>query len=235
MITSIVLSLTVGAAALAGGTLMARAAEKTKPTIVLVHGAFADFVELEWRRHSPDRRRLSRHRGCQPSEERQDRCAVCFEHFGLDPRARVLVGHSYGGEVISVAADGAKNVKALVFVAGLAPEVGEGAADLGARFPTGTLGQSLAPPVPLPDGEKDLYIDQGKFWHQFAADLPEAEAVQMAVAQRPVTEAALNERATQLSWKTIRPGSSTAHSTRTYRAPCTRSWRSAPTPRRRSR
>ncbi|QXQ06818.1 alpha/beta hydrolase [Sphingosinicellaceae bacterium] len=114
----------------------------------------------------------------------------------------VLVGHSYGGEVIAVAASGAANVKGLVFVAGLAPEPGESAASLGARFPTGTLGQALAPPVVQASGDKDLYIDPAKYWQQFAADVPEPAAMQMAATQRPVTEAALNDAAGETAWKT---------------------------------
>ena len=68
----------------------------------------------------------------------------------------VLVGHSYGGEVISMAAYGAANVKSLVFVAGFAPAAGESAGSLGEKFPTGTLGQALAPPVRQADGAQDL-------------------------------------------------------------------------------
>lgn len=115
----------------------------------------------------------------------------------------VLVGHSYGGEVISVAAVGHPNVKALVFVAGFAPEKGESAASLGTEFPTGTLGQALAPPVPLPDGGGDLYIQQGRYWQQFAADVPEADAVRMAATQRPIPGAALAEPAGAPSWHDV--------------------------------
>jgi pimeloyl-ACP methyl ester carboxylesterase len=94
-------------------------------------------------------------------------------------------------------------VKALVFVAGVAPDVGESAAMLADKFPGSTLGPTLAPPVPLPDGNKDLYIRQGKFHAQFAADLPVAEARLMAATQRPITEAALNEASGAPAWKTI--------------------------------
>jgi pimeloyl-ACP methyl ester carboxylesterase len=115
----------------------------------------------------------------------------------------VLVGHSYGGMVISTAANGNGNVKALVYVAGFAPEEGESAVDLTGRFPGATLGPTLAPPVVLPDGGKDLYIQQDKFHAQFAADVPEAEAKQMAATQRPITEFALNEASGTPAWKTI--------------------------------
>lgn len=56
-------------------------------------------------------------------------------------------------------------VKALVYVAAFAPEVGESAAKLSGQFPGGMLGDALAPPVPTSDGGKDLYIDQDKFWN----------------------------------------------------------------------
>jgi pimeloyl-ACP methyl ester carboxylesterase len=115
----------------------------------------------------------------------------------------VLVGHSYGGLVISNAVRDNGNVKALVYVAGFAPEAGESAANLSGRYPGSTLGPTLSPPVALPDGGKDLYIQQAKFRAQFAADVPEAESKRMAATQRPVTEAALNEASGAPAWKTI--------------------------------
>lgn len=116
----------------------------------------------------------------------------------------VLVGHSYGGEVITVAAAAATNVKALVFVAGFAPDTGESAASLGARFPSGTLGQTLSKPVSQADGSGDLYIDQAKFRAQFAADVPGGAAMQMAATQRPILQTALAEpSAAPATWKTL--------------------------------
>jgi pimeloyl-ACP methyl ester carboxylesterase len=114
----------------------------------------------------------------------------------------VLVGHSYGGPVIPEAAAHAGNVKALVYVAAFAPDTGESAIELTGKFPGATLGAALAPVV-LPDGTRDLYIQRDKFAHQFAADVPTAQAALMAATQRPVAEAALNEKAVTPSWKTI--------------------------------
>ena len=105
--------------------------------------------------------------------------------------------------MISVAAAGRANVKALVVVAGLAPEVGESAVSLGERFPTGTLGETLTAPVPLADGSTDLYIQTERYPAQSASDVPKAAAAQMAATQRPVTQAALAEPAGALSWKTV--------------------------------
>ena len=116
----------------------------------------------------------------------------------------VLVGHSYGGSVITCAAFGHRNVKALVYIDGTAPDVGESTAMLSGQFPGGTLGPALAPPVPLPDGNKDLYIRQDKFHAQFAADVPAKQAALMYATQRPVTEAALNEPSSvPATWMTI--------------------------------
>ncbi|WP_339860311.1 alpha/beta hydrolase [Thalassospira alkalitolerans] len=115
----------------------------------------------------------------------------------------VLVGHSYGGPVITNAAKGAANVKSLVYVASFAPEKGETIAELAAKFPGGTLGEALATPIPLGNGVNDLYIEPSKFHAQFAADLPADKARLMATAQRPVTDFALNEPSGDAAWKDL--------------------------------
>jgi pimeloyl-ACP methyl ester carboxylesterase len=115
----------------------------------------------------------------------------------------VLVGHSYGGSVISEAAEGHSNVKALVYVAAFAPDLGESAAQLTGKYPGSTLSPTLAPPVSLSGGGHDLYIQQDKFREQFAADVPEKQATLMAATQRPVAEAALNEVTTKAAWKRL--------------------------------
>jgi hypothetical protein len=122
-----------------------------------------------------------------------------------------------GGSVITEAAAGSSNVKTLVYVAGLAPDTGESAADIGGRFPGSTLGPTLAPPTTLPDGGKDLYIQQDKFPLQFAADVPKPEAKLMAATQRPVTASALHEAAKQAAWKRSPPGSFSDRWARTSR------------------
>lgn len=115
----------------------------------------------------------------------------------------VLVGHSYGGSVISAAAHGRPYVKALVFVAAFAPDVGESAAELSGKFPGSTLGPTLVPPVALPDGSKDLYILQERFGREFAADVAPRAAHLMAAAQRPISQAALGEAALAAAWKSV--------------------------------
>jgi pimeloyl-ACP methyl ester carboxylesterase len=175
----------------------------SKTTIVLVHGAFAD--SSSW--NGVVSRLLGKGytviavanplRGLKSDSEYLG--AVLQSIHG----PIVAVGHSYGGSVITDAATGNSNVQALVYVAGLAPEEGESAADISDHFPGSTLGPTLAAPVVLPDGGKDLYIQQDKFYAQFAGDVPEADAGLMAAIQRPVTESALHEPSGPAAWKTI--------------------------------
>ncbi|SFN93893.1 Pimeloyl-ACP methyl ester carboxylesterase [Pseudomonas sp. NFACC24-1] len=178
-------------------------AADVKPTVVLVHGAFADssswngVVKILKKDGYPVIAAANPLRGV--SSDAQSVASIVKSI----KTPVVLVGHSYGGAVISEAAYGNQNVKGLVYVAAFTPETGETAAELSGRFPGGTLASALSAPVELADGGKDLYIQQDKFHDQFAADVPEAEARLMAAGQRPITVAALNEAATNPAWKTI--------------------------------
>ncbi|SCW28052.1 MULTISPECIES: alpha/beta fold hydrolase [unclassified Pseudomonas] len=178
-------------------------AADVKPTVVLVHGAFADssswngVVKILEKDGYPVIAAANPLRGV--SSDAQSVASIVKNI----KTPVVLVGHSYGGAVISEAAYGNQNVKGLVYVAAFTPEAGETAAELSGRFPGGTLASALSAPVELADGGKDLYIQQDKFHDQFAADVPEAEARLMAAGQRPITVAALNEAATDPAWKTI--------------------------------
>ncbi|MBC3234287.1 MULTISPECIES: alpha/beta fold hydrolase [Pseudomonas] len=174
-----------------------------KPTIVLVHGAFADSSSWNGVVGILEKDGYPVIAASNPLRTLKGDAQSVADVLATIKTPIVLVGHSYGGPVISEAAYGNPNVKALVFVAAIAPEAGESTADLAGRFPGNTLGPTLAPPVPLADGGKDLYIQQDKFHDQFAADVSNAEAKLMAATQRPVTVAALNEASSQPAWKTI--------------------------------
>ena len=104
----------------------------------------------------------------------------------------VLVGHSYGGVVISNVPAAAGAIAGLVYVAGFAPESGETCIALSGMFPGSTLGAALRP-VPRGDGTTDLYIAADRFHDQFCADVPAPRAARMAATQRPVTQGALAE------------------------------------------
>lgn len=186
------------------GCALAQPESPTKPvTIVLVHGAFAESAS--WNgvitRLEHDGYRVvavaNPLRGVQSDADYVGRVVASLK------TPVVLVGHSYGGSVISDPASTPANVKALVYVAAFAPDAGETGSELAGRFPGSTLGQALAPAVPLPGGGNDLYIDQAKFPAQFAADVPAAEAARMAATQRPIRDSALNEAERAPAWKRL--------------------------------
>lgn len=176
---------------------------EAKPTIVLVHGAFADSSSWNGVVSKLATNGFTVIAAANPLR------GVASDAEYVASLARsisgpvVLVGHSYGGAVISAAAKGLENVKALVFVAAFAPDQGETALALTGKFPGSTLGSALAAPVELPDGGKDLYVQQSKFPQQFAADVPLAQAKAMAATQRPIKAEALQEASREPAWKSI--------------------------------
>ncbi len=174
-----------------------------KPTIVLVHGAFAESSSWNPVITALQAKGYATIAASNPLRGVKSDASYVASIVDSVNGPVVLVGHSYGGLVISNAATDSSKVKALVYVGAFAPEKGETALALSGKFPGSTLGAALAPPVPLADGNKDLYIQQDKLPAQFAADLPLAEAQQMAATQRPVTEAALGEASGDAAWKVI--------------------------------
>lgn len=174
-----------------------------KPTVVLVHGAFADASSWNGVIKILHRDGYAVVAAANPLRGVKTDGAAVSSLVAAVKGPVVLVGHSYGGNVITAAAGGHSNVKALVYVSAFAPDTGETVAELAGKFPGSTLGQALAPAVTLPDGSHDLYIRQDKFRAQFAADVPAAQAMLMAATQRPIAEAALNEKSGDAAWKTI--------------------------------
>jgi pimeloyl-ACP methyl ester carboxylesterase len=181
----------------------AQSPAEAKPTVILVHGAFAESAGWNGVISRLRAKGYPVIAAAVPLRSLKGDAAYVGALVSAEPGPVVLVGHSYGGEVISVAGAGHSNVRSLVFVDGLAPDVGESAASLGARFPTASLAQALAPPVALPDGTADIYISPAKYHDQFAADVPPAEAALMAATQRPIVKSALEEPAAALSWRTV--------------------------------
>ncbi len=174
-----------------------------KPTIVLVHGAFADSSSWDGVIRILQKDGFPVVAVANPLRSvRSDARYVADVVNGLNTPV-VLVGHSYGGAVISSSEIPTTNVKALVYVAAFAPDTGETASALSAKFPGSTLGAALAAPVALSGGGNDLYIQQPKFHDQFAADVSASSAATMAAGQRPITEAALNEAASDPNWKSV--------------------------------
>lgn len=178
-------------------------AEPAKPTIVLVHGAFADSSSWHGVVASLKKGGYTTIAVANPLRSVSNDARVVSDVVASIAGPVVLVGHSYGGQVITNAAQGRENIKSLVYVAAFAPDAGEAAAELASKFPGGTLGDALAPPVKLSDGGVDLYIDQAKFHDQFAHDVQVETAVLMAAGQRPITEAALTEKSGEPAWKSL--------------------------------
>ena len=110
----------------------------------------------------------------------------------------VLVGHSYGGAVITEAAAGNSKVKALVYVAAFAPDAGETLGALGERFPAPPLGTAV-----VPDSAGFLYIERAKVADVFANDLPKEEAALLAATQKPLAAAIFGEPLKAAAWKSI--------------------------------
>jgi pimeloyl-ACP methyl ester carboxylesterase len=178
-------------------------AQPGKPTVVLVHGAFAESASWNGVIAELLAQGYPVVAVANPLRGVKTDASYVAGVLASIKGPIVLVGHSYGGTVITNAVNGNKNVKALVYVAAFAPDLGESSNDLAGRFPGGTLGPALASPVALPDGGNDTYIRQDKFHAQFAADVPSASAKLMAATQRPVTDAALSERSGEPAWKAV--------------------------------
>lgn len=163
-----------------------------KPTVILVHGAFADSAS--WNGVA-ERLLAEGYRVIAfavPLRGLATDAALLSDLLRSVEGPVVLAGHSYGGGVITNVDATAGHVVASVYIAGFALEPGESCADASALAPGSTLGETLAP-VPLAAGGADAYIAQDRYHAQFAADLPTDETAVMAVTQRPVTEAGLSE------------------------------------------
>ncbi|MFI5499418.1 alpha/beta fold hydrolase [Nocardia asteroides] len=174
-----------------------------RPTVVLVHGAFADGSS--WN-DVVDKLIADRYpivAVANPLRGPAADAAVVRSVISHIQGPVVLVGHSYGGSVISAAAAGNEQVRSLVYVAAFQPAPGETALELTNKFPGSTLPGALDPvPFTGADGSAgtDLYIQQAKFPAQFAADVPAGRAALAAAAQRPIAQAALEEKATVAAW-----------------------------------
>jgi pimeloyl-ACP methyl ester carboxylesterase len=200
----IVAALLVGTAFTASTAV---AKSSAKPTVVLVHGAFADASGWSEVIDSLDRQGYPVIAPANPlrgvSADAAYMRAVLAEIKG----PIVLVGHSYGGVVITNAATGNPNVKALVYVAAFAPDLGDTVESLGKLGTGGGIGPATLDlrPYPAPPGFPPLegYIKLDVFHDLFAADLPRKQARIMALSQRPAALATLGEPSGPPAWKTI--------------------------------
>jgi pimeloyl-ACP methyl ester carboxylesterase len=193
-------------ALVASNSSAARAHEAgAKPTIVLVHGAWTDASSWNGvtRRLQADGYNVLA--PANPLRSLSGDAAYIRSVLATITGPIVLVGHSYGGAVITNAATGNANVKALVFVDAFVPDKGESVFDLAVKNPGSALTTAINP-APYTDGTTsgvDLYVNPADFRDALAGDLPPVRAAVMAASQRPISEAALTEPSGDPAWKNI--------------------------------
>lgn len=166
-----------------------------KPTVVLIHGAFADASSWD---SAVARLEADGYQVIAPAVPLRGLASDAAYVTSLVRSINgpvVLVGHSYGGAVATeVAANDPKQIKAIVYAAGFIPAAGENVLQLSNKFPGSLLGPATSYTVNVPGGT-DLYIKSGDFHAAFAADRTPAQAAVAAATQRPITQAAASEPA----------------------------------------
>jgi pimeloyl-ACP methyl ester carboxylesterase len=174
------------------------------PTVVLVHGAFADASGF-----AGVIRELTTsgyHVVAPPNPLRSlafDAASISAFVKAIDGPV-VLVGHSYGGAVITQASAELDNVTGLVYLAAFGIDVGESCASVQGPFPPSLLAKASYPTsydAPGAPGGPDLYIGENQFRETFCADVPVDVAAVMFATQRPLSVAALTENASAAGWK----------------------------------
>ncbi|GAB1816932.1 alpha/beta fold hydrolase [Herbidospora sp. RD11066] len=198
--TFLLAGLTIAGPAQAAGT------PKPKPTIVLVHGAFADSSGWNDVAGRLIRKGYEVTAFSNPLRGPASDAEYLRQFLTTIPGPVVLVGHSYGGAVISNAATGLANVKSLVYVAAYALDEGESVSDANHLAGGETEVTSHLKTKPFPGaqgGDADAYIDPAHFHRLFAQDLPRSTTAVMAATQRPGALAALVTPSGPAAWKTI--------------------------------
>ena len=202
-----------GIALAAGATLAttvvapASAATKAaaKPTVVLVHGAWADSGSWDAVVARLQRAGYPVDVFPTPLQSLSGDSAALRDYLSVIHGPIVLVGHSYGGAVVTDAATGDIHVKALVYVDAFAPKQGQDVMDL--PGPTSALANprvfSLVPATLPPTGTTELYVNPKSFIKDFANDMSPCLGAVLAATQRPVTVQALNEPSSAPAWVSI--------------------------------
>jgi pimeloyl-ACP methyl ester carboxylesterase len=174
------------------------------PTVVLVHGAFADASSWNGVIERLQAKGVQVTAPANPLRGISIDSAYIASVLEQTPGPVLAVGHSYGGAVITNAAAQAENVVGLVYVAAFAPEEGEtlGAAEAGSK--DSVLNSALVPrqyPTANGGSATEFYIDPAKARDAFAGDLSDQEAALIAATQRPVSELAFSEPSGSPAWK----------------------------------
>ena len=181
---------------------------KQRPTIVLVHGAWADSSSWRVEMDTFQAAGFSVRAVGNPLENLTTDAEYVADFLKTIPGPIVLVGHSYGGAVITNAATGDPNVKALVYVDAAAPAPGEtngqlsGSDSILAKDTPAQLFTTTSIPG-APAGVSELYLNEDIFIHNFANDLPRSEAEELWASQRGASTAAFDTPSQTAAWKTI--------------------------------
>ena len=176
------------------------------PTVVLVHGAYADACGYAGVIRKLQSRGVAVRAPANPLRSLAFDADAIARYVTAVKGPVVLVGHSYGGAVVSQAAPLLSDVIALVFLSAFALDQGESCASIQEPFPAPMLASAIVPSpydAPGAPGGPDLFIEVSRFHQAFCADLPASVAATMAVSQRPVSAAALTETATRAGWKNL--------------------------------
>ena len=181
--------------------------DDAQPTVVLVHGAFADASSWNGVIERLQAQGLEVTAPAIPLRGISIDSAYTASVLEQIPGPVFLVGHSYGGAVITNAAAKAGNVIGLVFVAAFAPDEGERLGEVTPESRDSVLNSALAPHhYPGPNGGEpavEFGIDPAKFHDAFAADLPAEQTDVMAATQRPIAELAFSEPTGPAAWKQL--------------------------------
>ncbi|WP_046084697.1 alpha/beta hydrolase [Streptomyces antioxidans] len=192
-------------AATAAPAAAADDAPRRKPTVVLIHGAFADGSSWNGVIARLERRGYPVIAPANPLRGLATDSAYIASVLDSVKGPIVLVGHSYGGAVISTAAAGNSRVKSLVYVSALMPDKGESGQSLAARYPSELATATRAVRYRAGGGVRgtDLYLKRDKLHRVFAADLSAGTARLLAATQRPASTAAFSEKAKVAAWRKI--------------------------------
>jgi pimeloyl-ACP methyl ester carboxylesterase len=177
---------------------MSASAQAPKPTIVLVHGAFADATSFQALIQMLQEKHYSVVAVQNTLTSLAADIATTKRLIDAQKGPVVVVGHSYGGAVITGAAAGNPNVKALVYIAAFAPDANEPVAALQPNYPAPPLSTAL-----VPDAAGFLYVDTAKFRNVVAADLPIGLVRVAAATQKPVSNSVFGASTPQAAWRTI--------------------------------
>ncbi|MFF9158213.1 alpha/beta fold hydrolase [Streptomyces sp. NPDC014846] len=177
---------------------------REKPTVVLVHGAFADASSWNGVVERLQRNGYKVAAPANPLRGIPQDSTYLASFLKSIKGPIVLAGHSYGGEVISQAAVGNDNVKALVYINAIMPDVGESFSTLSAKFAPAALGKALMQ-VPFRNGDgttgTDVYVQPDSLHRVFAADLSTSQADVLAATQRPIAMSAFTDKLTGAAWR----------------------------------